>query len=193
MYHPYINTFGLPVKKKYSFCPIIKTEFGHTFIVVVPIYEALQDTVYILLPRSWQNYCTTFCICWTPSLRLKMTATVPALRWWRLLVLGLWFSLWKYGVCPKKVGKMAFFGCSEFQWTKFIHKLLLELKTYWYKTKVFWNALAISFLMVNLKKKKFCTKNIVHGGTFVKSVSADQVSLKVSFFTVKCKVWHILD
>ena len=76
---------------------------------------------------------------------------------------------------------MAFFGCSEFQWTKFIHKLLLELKTYWYKTKVFWNAWAIGFQMVKLKKTS-CTKNIVHGGTFLKSVSAVGFSEKSSFF-----------
>ena len=55
-------------------------------------YEALQDTVYILLTQRCKNYCTTFCICWTPTLRLKMTATDPVFRWCRLLVLVLWFS-----------------------------------------------------------------------------------------------------
>ena len=82
----------------------------------------------------------------------------------RLLVLVLWFSQTKCGVCPKKVGKTAFFGCSEFQWTKFTWKSLLELKRYWSKVKVFWNAWAIGFQMVKLKNL-FCTKIIMHGGT----------------------------
>ena len=82
-------------------------------------YEALQDRVYILLPPRCKKYCTTFCICWTPTLRLKMTATDQAFRWCRLSVLFFSFSHRKCGVCPKKVGKMAFIGCSEFQWTKF--------------------------------------------------------------------------
>ena len=42
-----------------------------------------------------------FCICRTPILRLKMTATDPAFRWCRLLLLVLWFSQRKCGVCPK--------------------------------------------------------------------------------------------
>ena len=73
-------------------------------------YEALQDTVYILLPPRCKNYCTTSCICWTPTLRLKMTTTDPAFRWCRLLVLVVGFSQRKCGVCPKKVGKTAFLG-----------------------------------------------------------------------------------
>jgi hypothetical protein len=88
-----------------------------------------------------------FFICWTPTLRLKMTATDPGFRWCKLLVLVLWFSQRKCGVCPKKVGKMAFIRCSEFQWTKFAWKLLIELKRYWSKFKVFWNAWAIGFQM----------------------------------------------
>ena len=65
-------------------------------------YEALQDTEYILLPPRWQNYCTSFCLCWTPTLRLKMTVTDPAFRWCRLLVLVFSCSPSKCGVCPKK-------------------------------------------------------------------------------------------
>ena len=90
--------------------------------------EALQDIVYILLPPRCKNYCTTFCICLTPTHRLKVTTTDLAFQWCRLLVLVLWFSPRKCGVCPEKVGKMAFFGCNEFQWTKLTWKLLLELK-----------------------------------------------------------------
>ena len=76
---------------------------------------------------------------------------------------------------------MAFFGCSEFQWTKFTWKLLLELKRYQSKVKVFWNAKAIAFQMVNLKNLS-CTKIIVHGGTLLKSVSAVGFSEKPSFW-----------
>ena len=54
-------------------------------------------------------------------------------------------------VCPKKVGKMAFIGCIEFQWTKFAWKLLIELKRYRSKVKVFWHAWAVDFQMVKLK------------------------------------------
>ena len=161
------------------------------------IYEALQDTVYILVPPRCKKYCTTFCICWTPTLRLKMTATDPAFCWCRLLVLVLSFSQRKCGVCPKKVGKMAFIGCSEFQWTKFAWKLLIELKRYRSKVKVFWNAWAVGFKMVKLQNLS-CTKLIVHGQTLLKSVSAvgfteSQVFWKVSLFTVKCFVWLIFD
>ena len=35
------------------------------------------------------------CICWTPTLQLKMTATDPSFQGFRLLVLGLCFSLYK--------------------------------------------------------------------------------------------------
>ena len=56
---------------------------------------------------------------------------------------------------------MVFFGCSEFQWTKFTWKLLLWMKRYQSKNKVFWNAWAIGFQMVKLKNL-FCTKIIVH-------------------------------
>ena len=66
------------------------------------VFEALQDTVYILLPPRCKNYCTTFCLCWTPTLRLKMTAMDPSFRWCRLLVLVLWFSQRNCGVFPKK-------------------------------------------------------------------------------------------
>ena len=59
----------------------------------------------------------------------------------------------------------------EFQWTKFTWKLLLELKRYWSKVRLFWNAWAIGFQMVKLKNLS-CTKIIVLGGTLLKSVSA---------------------
>ena len=144
------------------------------------IYEALQDTVYILVPPRCKKYCTTFCICWTPTLRLKMTATDKAFRWCRLSVLFSSFSQRKWGVCPKKVGKMAFIGCSEFQWTKFAWKLLIELKRYQSKVKVFWNAWAVGFQMVKLKNLS-CTKIIVHGRTLLKSVSAVGFTEKPSF------------
>ena len=75
---------------------------------------------------------------------------------------------------------MAFFGCSEFQWTKFTWKLLLELKRYWSKVRVFWNAWAIAFQMVKLKNLSY-TKLFVHGGTLLKSVSAVGFSEKPSF------------
>ena len=111
-----------------------------------------------------------------------MTTTDPAFRWCRLLVLVLWFSQRKCGVCPtKKVGKMAFFGCSEFQWTKFTWKLLLELKRYRSKVRVFWNAWAIGFQVVKLKNLS-CTKIIVHGGTLLKSVNAVGFFEKTSFW-----------
>ena len=89
------------------------------FLGLEILYEALHDTVYVLMPPRLKNYCTTFCICWTPTHRLEMTATDPAFRWCRLLVLVLLLSQRKCGVCPKKVDEMAFFGCSEFHWTKF--------------------------------------------------------------------------
>ena len=76
---------------------------------------------------------------------------------------------------------MAFLGCSEFQWTKFTWKLLLELKRHRSKVRVFWNAWAIGFPMVKLKNQ-FCTKIIVHGGTLLKSVSAVGFSEKPSFW-----------
>ena len=60
--------------------------------------------VYILLLLHCKNYCTTLSICWTPTLRLKTTATNPAFRCCRLLVLVLWFSTRKFSVCPEKVG-----------------------------------------------------------------------------------------
>ena len=109
-----------------------------------------------------------------------MTETDPAFQWCRLLVLVLWFSQRKCGVCPKKVGKTAFFGCSEFQWNKFTWKLLLELKRYQSKVRVFWNAWAIGFQMVKLKNLS-CTKIIV-GGTLLKSVSALGFLEKQSFW-----------
>jgi len=132
------------------------------------------------VPPRCKKYCTTFCICWTPTLRLKMTATDKAFRWCRLSVLFFSFSQRKWGVCPKKVGKMAFFGCSEFQWTKFAWKLLIELKRYQSKVKVFWNAWAVGFQMVKLKNLS-CTKIIVHGRTLLKSVSAVEFTEKLSF------------
>ena len=73
------------------------------------LYEGLQDTVYILLPSHWKNYCSPFCICCTPTLRLKTTARDPDVQWCRLLVLVLWFSLRKFCVCPEKVGIIVFF------------------------------------------------------------------------------------
>ena len=75
---------------------------------------------------------------------------------------------------------MAFFGCSEFQLTKFTWKLLLELKRYRSKVKVFWNAWAVGFQMVKLKNLS-CTKIIVHGRTLLKSVSAVGFTEKPSF------------
>ena len=75
---------------------------------------------------------------------------------------------------------MAFFGYSEFQWTKFTWKFLLELKRYQSKVKVFWNAGAIAFHMVKLTNLS-CTKIIVHGGTLLKSVSAIGFLEKPSF------------
>ena len=71
-----------------------------------------------------------------------------AFQWCRLLVLVLRFSPRKYGVFSEKVGKMAFFGCSEIKKSKFTCILLLELKRYWSKVKVFWNAGTVSFQMV---------------------------------------------
>ena len=84
---------------------------------------------------------------------------------------------------------MAFFGCSEFQWTKFTWKLLLELKRYRSKVKLFWNAWAIGFQMVKLKNLP-CTKIIVHGGTLLKSVSA----VRKTKFLAKClfSPWIVL-
>ena len=75
---------------------------------------------------------------------------------------------------------MAFIGCSEFQWTKFAWKLLIELKRYRSKVKVFWNAWAVGFHMVKLKNLS-CTKIIVHGRTLLKSVSAVGFTEKPSF------------
>ena len=60
--------------------------------------------LYILRPLCCKTFCTSSCICCTPTLRLKITATDPAFRWCRSLVLVLLFSLRKCG------GKMAFFG-----------------------------------------------------------------------------------
>ena len=157
-----------------------------------------------------------FCICWTPTLRLKMTATDPAFRWCRLLVVVLWFSQRKCGVCPKKVGKMAFFGCSDLQWTKFTWKLLLELKRYQSKVKVFWNAWAVGFQIVKLKNQRMCARAYLkYAGTHILKFKITKFSLimfekkmcftfsrflrkkqtfqKVPCFTVKCLIWLILD
>ena len=75
---------------------------------------------------------------------------------------------------------MAFIGCSEFQWTKFAWKLLIELKKYRSKVKVFWNAWAVGFQVVNLTNLS-CTKIIVHGWTWLKSVSVVGFTEKPSF------------
>jgi len=141
----------------------------------------LQNRVYILLPPRWQNYFTTFCICWTPTLRLKMTATDPAFRWCRLLVLVLWFSQRKCCVCPKKVGEMAFFGCSEFQWTKFTWKLLLELKRYLSKVKVLSNAWTVGFQMDGLEKQ-CCSKIRVLFWHFAQKCTCSWILRKTIFF-----------
>ena len=130
---------------------------------------------------SLQKLLHHFCICWTPTLRLKMTATDPAFRWCWLLVLVLWFSQRKCGVCPKKVGKVTFSGCSEFHWTKLPWRLLLDLKRYLSKVRVFWNAWAIGFQMVKFKNLS-CTTIIMHGGTLLKSVSAVGFSEIPSFW-----------
>ena len=61
----------------------------------------------------------------------------PAFRWYRMLGMVLLFSPTNCCVCPEKVFKMALFWCSEPQWTKFTCKLLLELKRYQSKDKVF--------------------------------------------------------
>ena len=55
-----------------------------------------------------KKYYTTFCKCWNPTLRLKMTATDPAFQWWRLYVLVLWLSQRKCGFCPEKEVKWHF-------------------------------------------------------------------------------------
>ena len=161
------------------------------------MYEALQNTVYILLPPHCKNYCTTFCICWTPTLQLKITATGPDLRWCRLLVLDLLFSQRKFGICPEKVGKMAFFGCIEFQCNKFTCILLLSLKMYWSKVQMFWSAVVVGFLMVGLQKL-CCIKKMVLVGTLLKSCKCSLIFRKtvffnVSLFTLKCLMWQILD
>ena len=132
------------------------------------------------MPLRWQHYCMSFCFCWTPT---SNDCKEPCFGW--LLVLVDSFSLSKCGVCPKKVGEMALFGCNELHWTNFTWKLLLEWKTNWSKG-VFWNAGAIGFQVVQLKKKMFCTKIIVHSWTFLNSVIAVG-------FSVKCLVWLIFD
>ena len=53
-------------------------------------YEALQD-----------NYCATLFTCWTPTLRLKMSATDSAFWWCRSLVPCFCFSAIKCVVFPK--------------------------------------------------------------------------------------------
>ena len=81
--------------------------------------------------------------------------------WWcMLLVLIISFSPRKFGIYTEKVGIIAFVGCCEFHCTKFTLILLLELKGYWSKVKVFLNAVVVGFLMVGLKKlcciRKWC-------------------------------------
>ena len=73
----------------------IETNHGETQ------FEALQDTVYI-----WQPL---FCICWTRTLRLKITATDPTFQRCRLLVMLFCVLLLNVLFVTEKVGKMAFF------------------------------------------------------------------------------------
>ena len=133
-----------------------------------------------------------FCIFMTPTHRLKMTTTNPAFGLCRFLVLVFRFSPRKVGVCPEKVGIIAFFGCSEFMYTKFPFILLLELKRYWSKVRVFWHAVIVGFPMVGLKNcvasdkgcwVRFCSK----------VVSAVRLSGKPFFFLKKClfSTWHV--
>ena len=99
------------------------------------------------------NYFTSFCLYWTPTLRLKMTTTDQAFQWCRFKFCFYDFhQCGKCGVCPENVGKMAFFECSEFQCNKFTSILLLELKRYGAKVRVFWNAGAVGSQMVGSKK-----------------------------------------
>ena len=124
---PQLNNMSVPWWWRHFACSQISS-CRLTLILTLYTYEALQDTVYIWLPQHWKNYCATFCICWT--LRIKMTTTDRAFQWCRLIVLDFCFSLIKCGACPKKVGKMALFGCSEIQLTKFTCILLQEFKRY---------------------------------------------------------------
>ena len=69
-----------------------------------------------------------------------------------VFVLVLCPSLRKYGVCFENVGKLAFFGCSEFQYTKFTCKFLM--------LRVFWPAV---ILKIKTKTQMFCRSIIPLG------------------------------
>ena len=112
-----------------------------------------------------------------------MTATNPAFWWCRFLVLVFWFSPRKFGVSPEKVGVIAFFRCSEFHCTKFTFIWLLELKWYWSKVRVFWNAVGI--LMVGLKKL-CCIRKRVLGETLLKSCKCSLIIRKPIFLESVC-------
>ena len=79
------------------------------------------------------------CIWWT------LKKPLQACLWYRLLVLMSCFLSRKSGVCPEKVGKIAFFGCSEIKKSKFTCILLLELKRYWSKG----DCIVIAMIFIN--------------------------------------------
>ena len=79
------------------------------------------------------------CIWWT------LKKPLQACLWYRLLVLMSCLLSRKSGVCPEKVGKIAYFGCSEIKKSKFTCILLLELNRYWSKG----DCIVIAILFIN--------------------------------------------
>ena len=136
------------------------------------------------------KFIATFLYMIDPTLRPKMTATNLAFWWFRLLIIVLWFSLRKFIVCPVKVAIISFFGCSELQWTKFTCILFIELKSYWPKLQVFWNAVIVGFLMVRLNEtvlhKKWCNVGLCKIVVRAVGFWGNFFGWKVSLFTLKC-------
>ena len=76
VYHNFfLSSDGLFLNKTNVY--VLHVCLWNTSVKMITAYEALQDTVYNLLPPHCKNYCTPFCICWTRTLRIKMTATDP--------------------------------------------------------------------------------------------------------------------
>ena len=62
-------------------------------------------------------------------------------------------------MCPEKVGKIAFFVCSEIKKYKFNRVLLRELKSFLAIVKVLLNAGTVNFQIIWLKKNGILWEN----------------------------------
>ena len=120
-----------------------------------------------------KNWCTQY----FRESRIKVKTNIcennnflnPDFRWKPKSVNTLFLNLKPRFSCKStSVNVDCEFQCSAVQ---FIFILRLELKRNWSKVKVFEMLGPLTFRWLNWRRKKFSTKIIVHGGTFLKSVS----------------------